>query len=604
MSEFHFIRPYWLFALLPAFFLMIVMLRARLKQGSWAEVCDAELLPYILQERRTTQNRWPLYVGFFAAILMILSLAGPTWERLPAPVFRDDSALVIVLDLSRSMDAADIKPSRLARARYKVTDILKQRKEGLTALIAYAADAFVVTPLTDDTKTISNQLGALKTEIMPAQGSNSLVAVKVAVELLKQSGLQEGDILLITDGVKGSRIDSVLETAGNYRLSVLGVGTEEGAPIGLPSGGFLKDQQGNIVVPKLDSGQLSSLTDSVGGLYETITIDDDDIDAIMAALKRPKADQATRKNEGFLDQWDEKGPWLLLLVLPFAALFFRKGGLGIVLILLLPFPQKSEALDWESLWQTPAQQGQKAFNRQQYESAAELFQTPERKAAAQYRAENYSQAAETLREVDTASGHYNRGNALAKAGQFEEALDEYKKARKLAPNDEDIQYNSQQVEKALEEQQKKEQKPKEGDSSDDENRDESEQKEQDKSEQGDQKEGAEDNAQEDDGKESEADDAKADNQSPKPAQPKEPEDKENQPQESDSENSKAQAADEDEPVENASQSQAQEEMSESEQANEQWLKRIPDDPSGLLMRKFRYQYGQRRRNQVEQEQAW
>lgn len=604
MSDFHFIRPYWLFALLPAFFLLAVMLKNRLKQGRWAEVCDAELLPFILQERETLQNRWPLLAGFAAAFLAIFALAGPTWERLPTPIFRDDSALVIVLDLSRSMDAADIKPSRLIRARYKVTDILKLRKEGLTALIAYAGDAFMVTPLTDDVETIASQLNALKTEIMPVQGSNAGRAVKMAGELLQQSGLQAGDILLITDGLKSDSVGAIAKEAGSYRLSVLGVGTEEGAPIGLVEGGFLKDSRGNIVVPKLDSDPLSALASAGGGFYKTITIDDGDIDAIMAELKEPLADLSSRENEGFLDQWDEKGPWLLLLVLPLGALFFRRGLLSLAFILLLPFPQKSEALDWQSLWKTEPQQGQTAFNNQQFEAAAEKFQSPERRAAAQYRAENYEQAAKTLESVDTADGHYNRGNALASSGQLEAAKRAYQRALELNPDDKDIQHNKKQIEEALKElQENPQEQPESNGEESPEQGDEQESQGSDKRQDGADEQPSPANEKESGEQDESAHEGAQEQQDESPSesggeQQKAPQVEENR------QNEAPQSERRDDSEERADSTSRAEKMSEEQQANEQWLKRIPDDPAGLLKRKFRYQYGRRRGGQVEQEQTW
>jgi Ca-activated chloride channel family protein len=581
MSELHFIRPYWILAILPAALLLFLMLKSRLEQGRWSDVCDAELLPYILQEEESSHSRWPLIVGFFAALLAIFALAGPTWERLPTPIFRDESALVIVLDLSRSMDATDIKPSRLIRARYKVTDILKQRKEGLTALVAYAGDAFIVTPLTEDTETIESQLNALKTEIMPVQGSNGLLAIEQAIALLQQSSLPQGDILLITDGVSGDLSEQIGTLIGNYRLSVIGVGTTEGAPIKVAGGGFMKDRQGNIVVPKLNPTQLSALARSGQGIYETLTIDDDDIEALVSFFRRPFTDQKQKQSEGMLDQWDEKGPWLLLLVLPFAALFFRKGLLSIVFVLLLPFPQESQALDWQSLWETQEQQGQKAFNRQQYGEAAEKFQSPEWKAAAQYRAEDYQQAAKSLEGIDSADAHYNRGNALAKSGQLEAAKAAYQQALKMAPDDKDAQYNKQQVEEALKKQQEQQSgdKDKKGESKPEE------------------KEGPQEDQQAPQGDQSSEDGAEK-----RPDSDEEGKEKE-QPQQGQQKESEEAPKDENESEEQAQAANPTEEMSEDQQANEQWLKRIPDDPAGLLKRKFRYQYSRRQR-QVEQEQAW
>ncbi|NOQ63490.1 MAG: VWA domain-containing protein, partial [Methyloprofundus sp.] len=247
-SEFHLIRPYWLLAFLPLIAYVFLHIKHKLQQGSWTAVCDPELLPFILEEKQQQQSHLPLIASTLASILAIIALAGPAWERIPTPVFRNASALVIALDLSRSMDATDIKPSRLARARFKIADLLKQRKDGQSALIVYANSAFTVTPLTDDTETINNQLVALSSDLMPAQGSNSTAAVELAVQLFKNAGLQKGQILLVTDDDTLSEVD----IPNGYQLSILAVATTEGAPIKVAQGGFLKDASGNIVVPKLD----------------------------------------------------------------------------------------------------------------------------------------------------------------------------------------------------------------------------------------------------------------------------------------------------------------------------------------------------------------
>ena len=177
-ETFHFIRPYWLFLLIPLLLIVIFFLQNRLSKSNWEKICDPKLLPHLLIEKEGKQKHIPIYLLAIGGLLAIFALAGPTWERLPQPAFRDQSALVIALDLSRSMDANDIKPSRLIRARYKIADILKQRQEGQTALIVYAGEAFPVTPLTDDIDTITAQLSVLDTTIMPAQGSHADLAIK------------------------------------------------------------------------------------------------------------------------------------------------------------------------------------------------------------------------------------------------------------------------------------------------------------------------------------------------------------------------------------------------------------------------------------------
>lgn len=585
LAEFHFIRPYWLLALIPFGVLLVLMLRSKLRQGNWSAVCDTALLPYLLQEKAVGQSRWPLTAGAVGALLAITALAGPAWERQPAPVFRNDSALVIALDLSLSMDAADIKPSRLTRARYKIADILKQRKDGQTALLVYAGDAFTVTPLTDDTDTIASQLEALNTNIMPSQGSNTAMVLEKALELFKQAGLQKGQLLLVTDGVAVDETLPAVKSLGSYQLSILGVGTAEGAPIALPDGGFLKDEQGDIVVTKLNADELAKLAQAGHGIFQSITADDGDIDILLATLDKPVRQQGAEKKEGLLDQWQDRGPWLLLLVLPLAALTFRKGLLCWALLLLVPLPKNSYALDWQDLWRTKDQQAQQAFQQGDYEKAAQLFESPDWKAAAHYKSGKYNEALASLSNTGTADSFYNQGNALAKTGQLAEALKAYEQALKINPNDKDAQYNKEIVEKALKEQKQDQQQQQ--DDKQQQSKDDSQQKKD--SDQSDQSGGQQKQDNESDQQPSDKQQQSKDQQQQnKPEQNQQDAEKSRQPGQQQKDDAQQQAAQQSE------QSPA-ETKDETAQANEQWLNRIPDDPAGLLKRKFLYQYGERER---------
>lgn len=584
IAEFHFIRPYWLLAVLPYLLILVLMLRNKLSQGNWSAVCDAALLPYLLQEKAVNQSRWPITAGAIAALLVIIALAGPTWERLPSPVFRNDSALVIVLDLSRSMDATDIKPSRLIMARYKIADILKQRKDGQTALLVYAGDAFTVTPLTDDTETIDSQLSALNTDIMPSQGSNTSSALEKAVELFKQAGLQKGQILLVTDGVDLDKTLATAKALDKYPLLILGVGTDDGAPIALPEGGFVKDQQGTIVVPKLNSSELSKLAQAGNGVYQTITANDVDIQTLLATVDRSAQQQGKANDNVLLDQWADKGPWLLLVALPLTALLFRKGLLCFALLLILPLPKNSYALGWQDLWQTKDQQAQQAYKKKDFTKAAEQFENPDWKAAAQYKAGEYDQALENLKNSKSGSSAYNQGNTLAQTGKLEEAIKAYEKALGLNPNDADAKYNKDVVEKALEKQKQEQQNQKKGDKQ--QSKDDSQKnKEDEQSEQSEeQKQSGEKPEQKPEQKQSDKQQSEENQQQGK-AEPKKPEAEkpEQAEQGKDKKQGKEQVPTNIQPAD------------EQQQANEQWLKRIPDDPAGLLKRKFKYQYGQRGR---------
>ncbi|WP_186289548.1 VWA domain-containing protein [Methylomonas koyamae] len=596
-AEFHFLRPLWFLALLPAALLLLKLARHRQSRANWTEVCDAELLPFVLQDQpAAAQRRYSLIGAALATVLAIVALAGPTWERLPSPAFRNDAALVIALDLSKSMDAADIKPSRIGKARYKIADLLKQRKDGQTALLVYGGDAFTVTPLTTDTATIDSQLSALTTDIMPSPGSHTAIAIEHAANLLRQAGLAKGHILLVTDGADADVAAQAEHWLRGYQLSVLAVGTADGAPIQAAGGGFLKDRSGNIVVAKMDEATLATLARNGRGLYQPVTAGDEDVEALSRVFNSAVTDPQNQDSNLLLQQWDEKGPWLLLLVLPWAAGQFRKGLLLWCLLSLAPLPRNSYALDWQSLWKNPDQRAKQAFEQQQYQQAAEQFQDQAWRAAAQYKAGQYEQAAESLKHANSAEGHYNRGNALALAGRLPEAVQAYQQALQLDPQHQDAKYNKELVEKKLQEQQQQQQQPNQ--SQDRQPQDGGqEQHAQDRQSQSGQADGDRQNeaAKQQPGEQSAADQRKQAEQQSKPAeqnpsdsrQTAQPDRAQNQPKDAKSEAQPAEAA-------------AEVERNETERANEQLLKRIPDEPTGLLRRKFKYQYSQRnRRNQAD-----
>lgn len=583
-AEFHFIRPYLLLTLIPTIVILVLLLKNKLNQGNWSAVCDAELLPFILQEKPAHRSRWTLFAGACSSLLAIIALAGPAWERLPLPVFRNDAALVIVLDLSRSMDATDIKPSRLAMARYKITDILKRRKDGQTALLVYAGDAFTVTPLTEDNDTIMSQISALTTNIMPSQGSDTVLALERAIELLKQTGLQKGEILLVTDGVDFAKTVDRVESLATYHLSILGVGTAEGAPIKDSQGGFVKDGQGTIIVPKLNSHELSRLSLKGNGLYQSISSDDSDIDALLSYLNSPVEKEGDENSNLLIDQWDEKGHWLVLLVLPLAALSFRKGLLSLTLLCLLPFSETSYALEWKDLWETQNQQAEKAFRQKNYQQVVNQFSNTQWKAVAQYKAGQFDQAIETLQDDRSASGLYNKGNALAKSGKLPEAIEAYDKSLALEPDNEDAKFNKEQVEKELAKQKLNQQQDESNQKSKQEN------SQEDKDEQGESSDQSQqqNNSEQDSNSEQSAQQAEENSESTESEKPQDnQQEKQNQ-----------------EPAEvESKQAAEQSKYDESAQASEQWLKRIPDNSAGLLKRKFKYQYGRRDRKNTNN-QTW
>ncbi len=592
IEQFQFLRPFWLFALVPLAVLIWHMLKSNLSSGSWQSVVDPELLQHLLVGQGRATHSWPIVlvamVGFFA----IIALAGPVWEKLPQPVFKQQAALVIALDLSRSMDASDIKPSRLTRARHKITDVLSNRPEGQSALIAYAADAFVVTPLTEDSATINALLPSLTTDIMPAQGGRADRAVKHALELFSNSSVSHGDVLIVSDGLSAIEvveIERLVRENPGFRISILGIGTESGAPIPLPDGGFLKDSRGSIVVARMPVEMMQGLAKKASGEFRVISTDDSDIQTLLNNMKTSPFETKAIASDQRADIWHEQGPWLVLLLLPLIALAFRRGVLLVILLLLLPFPPDASAFGWDELWKNRDQRGSLLFEQGAHDQAAIQFDDPNWKASSLYRAGKYDKALEYWNSGDTEDSLYNRGNALAKTDRYEDAIKAYQQVLDQNPQHQDASYNKQLVEEILKQQQQQEsQESQDQANNDTQNSNDSSQ---------DQNSG--DNQQETQS-DSESDSGSASSQQQQSQQDSAAQ--QDQKQESDGSETQTQEADQPRPDENNSaETETQAELDEqmSEQAANQWLRKIPDDPGGLLRRKFIYQYKNRRPAEAE-----
>ncbi|MED5581059.1 MAG: VWA domain-containing protein, partial [Pseudomonadota bacterium] len=262
LEEFHFLRPIWFAALVVLLPLSWYWFKRTRSASGWRSAVSKELLAVLLDAQQPRSGRWLRGLMLTAIVVGIVGLAGPTWEKLPQNVQQKNDALIILLDLSLSMWAEDVKPSRIVRARQKVADILRQREEGLTALIAYAGDAHAVVPLTDDVATIENLLGALDPGMMPVLGSNPGHGLELATELFSNANMNEGRVLIISDGIDS--ISSVTRHRNRaYPISIIGVGSYEGGAIPLEapteSRRYLLSQEGNRIVALLDEQRLAEV---------------------------------------------------------------------------------------------------------------------------------------------------------------------------------------------------------------------------------------------------------------------------------------------------------------------------------------------------------
>jgi Ca-activated chloride channel family protein len=577
-EQFHLLRPYWLLALVPLAALVWQILKSKYASSSWQTVVDPELLPHLLVSQGQTRRNRPIVPVAVVGIIAVIALAGPVWEKVPQPIFKQQAALVIALDLSRSMDANDIKPSRLTRARHKIADILSQRPEGQAALIAYAADAFVVTPLTEDVATINALLPSLSTDIMPAQGGRADRAVGQALDLFANTSVTHGDILIVTDGfstVEVVEIERLVREYPGFRISVLGIGTESGGPILLASGGFLKDSQGSIVITRMQIESMQTLARKASGEFRPISVDDADIQALLSQMQNNPFEAEFVEANQRADIWREQGPLLILALLPLIALAFRRGALLVLPLLLMPYPPDADALSWHELWQNRDQRGSLLFDQGAHDAAAILFNNPEWKASSLYRAGKYDQALQFWSEDGTGDSQYNRGNALARLGRYEDAISAYQQVLDANPHHQDASYNKQLLEGLLEQQQKQQQQgqasensQESGDSSQGQDTDEDQQQAQ---------PGSNTN--------------QADQQPEKNSAVQKPRSEQQDGTEIQATQARQPQSNEEGSGDKETGVEVGEEM--SEQAAIQWLRKIPDDPGGLLRRKFIYQYKNR-----------
>lgn len=595
-EELHWLRPEWLLALLPAIIVVILLLRLQRNSNSWQQVIAPELLPHLLEGSFTPARKRGLIALLAAWLIACVALAGPVWEKIATPIHKKENALIILFDLSPSMLVEDIKPSRLVRARHKLIDLLRQRQEGLSALIAYAGEAHVVAPLTDDTATLESLLPALHPNIMPLRGSNPEMAVEKALALIEDAGVQSADILILSDEIADDAANSISKTLQGLpvRLSILGVGTQEGAPIPFGKGGFAKDNNGNIVIAALNRTRLEALSARLGGRYSDLRADNQDIEW-LSDLPDDQNEQ-TRLIQREFDNWHEYGHWLALLLLPVIAYCFRRGVLlSLLIIPMSTLPAKSQAMSWDDLWYTKDQQGKRSLEQGDAKNAAQQFDNQRWKGTAQYQSGDYDAAVESFGQGDNAQDHYNRGNALARAGKLDEAIEAYDSALEQLAEFEDAQFNRDLVEKLKQEQEKQEQQQ---DQNQDQDQDQDQNQDQDQDQQGQnqENEGQQDPSQQD-GSESEQEQQGENKEGESEKEQQARNEKEQADREAQQAEEQAEGQTEEQTEGQNEQAAEESELdSEQQQALEQWLRQVPDDPGGLLRRKFQYQHRQLRKD--------
>ncbi len=568
----HWLRPWWLL-LLPLLGWLLWRLWNRQKRvGRWQMILPSAFHAALLSGGSGRESKLPWIALGFGWLLALLALLGPSWQRVEQTSQKPVDPLVVLLELTPEMLAADSPPSRLEQARRKLLDLLQARSDLQTAIIVYAGSAHTLVPLSDDLATSKNLLDAIKPSIMPETGQRADLAVRKARDLLKQGDLGQGRVLWMGSSLNDAERQGIrLAMTGHApQWLMLGVGTVEGAPVAQEKGGFLKDAQGGILVPRLDSNSLKDFAEELGGHYTQLRLDDEDLrdlDLLQSSLSATTKNLRSEGQTVRLDSWADQGYWLLLPLLLLAACAGRRGWV-LCLPLLMLVPQHSYAFSFDDLWRRPDQQGQYLLQHHRPAEAARHFEDVQWQGIALYEAGDYAGAAQRFAQGNTAADHYNRGNALAKSGELEAAIDAYEQALEHQPDFPAAIANKALIEQVLEQ-----------------NKQATAAEEASKGKTEAQGDNDADNPQTGNVESQQS------NQNA-PAQPGDENTPGNSQETSGGGEASGSSVDADEPTRAPSRPADSHLNGEQRQALEQWLRQIPDEPGELLRRKFWYEQQQ------------
>jgi len=318
----HFIRPFWLVAL-PMILLTWWLVRRR--DAVRARV-DAPIAPHLRDALTMNRDaREGLRAVDGVALLMVfaaIAAAGPTWSKQASPWFEETAPLVVAIEVSDTMRASDLQPTRLDRARFKILDLVAARTGSRTALIAYAGSAHIVIPPSTDVDVLKPFLESLDPAIMPEPGSNAGAVLPLAKTILGENSAI-GTVLFVNDGFGSDDIAALADfSAGPAApaLAALVVGTDEGGVALMPDGSPVMAETGGRLDTRVDAAMLRRVSGEAGVTVVRAATGDRDIRAVMRAVESNlrQADDADA-------QWKDAGWWFLWPALLLALPWFRRG---------------------------------------------------------------------------------------------------------------------------------------------------------------------------------------------------------------------------------------------------------------------------------------
>jgi Ca-activated chloride channel family protein len=309
----HFLRPWWLLALVPVLLLVWVIRRQQDAARSWRGLVAPHLLPYLLTGGEPQRRLQPAHLLLVVWLLTTLAVAGPAWRHEPAPFAEDTAALVLAIKVTPTMLAQDIQPSRLARAAQKIRDLLAQRPGTQTALVAYAGSAHLVLPLTRDASLIESFAAELSPGVMPVEGDVAGQALALANQQLQKSR-QDGSILLVTDSVAAEQLPLLTahHQSGGAPVHILAVAAESGAPLPPDS----------PPAPALDRTAMGKAAHAAAATLTIVSPDASDVQRLVRHLATSIVAASPKDAD---QRWQDAGYWLVPVVALLALAWFRPG---------------------------------------------------------------------------------------------------------------------------------------------------------------------------------------------------------------------------------------------------------------------------------------
>ncbi|MFT4270301.1 MAG: VWA domain-containing protein [Pantoea sp.] len=416
MSDFHFLYPWRLLALLLCPLLFLITFRAK---SAWYRIMDKSLADALVVKK---SRRWQQSLPWLFA-LAILALAGPSWQKVLPDALTPKSNVMVILQQDLSMLAQDLPPNRQQRVQQKLMALMQQMPGSRFGLVVYRAQAFLTTPLTDDLAFYSLFLYAQQPQQLPdAQGSGLQAAFRLANQYLPNDDQSPRALVLVADSLSSE--DARWLQQQSLPLQIWVPGTSRGGP--LPEA-----LAGRGIDSRLNVARFEQMQDS--GIPVTLlsVTDNQDLQALIAHIQQTASEQQNARKDL---QWKNSGYWLLLPMMALL-LMWRRQLLCLVLLPLLLMTAPYSKAAWLDAWVPPDIQGQHAFDRGDYATAAAHYHDPLRRAVAFYFAADYTAALNAFRQLPASADNLLwTGNCYAQMKQWQQALNSYDQALSLRPD--------------------------------------------------------------------------------------------------------------------------------------------------------------------------